>query len=153
MQKKTTIILGSDHAGFNLKESVKKHLDKLGYTYKDVGVFDDKPSDYPKIAFELALKVSSSDSKGILMCGTGIGECIVANKVKGIRAANCFDEYTAKMSREHNDSNILCLGARALSESAAKKIVKVWLETEFSTELRHSRRLKEISEIESRTMK
>src|SRR3989339_851147 len=137
----TKLLLGSDHAGFKLKGEIKKFLDKQKIQYEDVGVFSDEPSDYPDIAYKLARKVSETNSKGILMCGTGIGESIVANKIKGVRAANCFNEYTAQKSREHNDSNVLCLGARVLSADDSKKIIKTWLETEFSNEERHKRRL------------
>ncbi len=144
------IFLGADHAGFKLKEEIKKFLDKLGYKYEDLGVFTDKnSSDYPDNALKVATKVAQSKGRGILMCGTGIGEAIVANKVKGIRAANCFNEYTTRMSREHNNSNILCLGARILNHKQAKKITKKWLETDFSNQLRHKRRLEQISQIES----
>lgn len=146
----TKLLLGSDHAGFKLKEEIKKFLDKQKILYEDIGVFSDEPSDYPDIAFKLAEKVAKTNSKGILMCGTGIGESIVANKVKGIRAANCFNEHTAQKSREHNDSNVLCLGARVLSADEPKKIIKTWLETDFSKEERHKRRLSKISAIEAK---
>lgn len=144
------LLLGSDHAGFQLKEEVKKFLDKQKVQYEDMGVFSDEPSDYPDIAYRLAEKAAKTGSKGILMCGTGIGESIVANKVKGVRAANCFNEYTAQKSREHNDSNVLCLGARVLSADDSKKIIKAWLQAEFSGEERHKRRLSKISIIESK---
>ena len=147
------IIIGSDHAGFKLKQSIIKFLEELGYEYDDLGSFDEEPCDYPKTAYKVANEVIKNNTKGILLCGSGIGEAIVANKVKGIRAANCFNEYTAKKSREHNNSNILCLGARVLSEQEAKKITKTWLETPHSSETRHKRRVKQISEIESKTMK
>lgn len=149
MQQK--IFLGADHAGFKLKEEIKKLLDKNDYGYEDLGVYSDQTSsDYPKTAFKLANKVAEHNSKGILICGTGIGEAIVANKVKGIRAANCFNDYTAKMSREHNDSNVLCLGARILNKKMAERIAKTWLETKFSGEERHKRRLKQVENIESK---
>ena len=145
------IFLGSDHAGFKLKEDIKKFLDKLGYEYEDIGAYsNESSSDYPKTAFKLADKVAKTDGKGILMCGTGTGEAIAANKVKGIRAANCFNEYTARMSREHNDSNVLCLGARVLNKKLAEKITKIWLETDFSNEARHIRRLRQIENIEKK---
>ena len=143
------IFLGADHAGFQLKEHIKKFLDKLDYKYEDLGAYtDENSSDYPETAYKLAKKVAESKGKGILMCGTGTGEAIVANKVKGIRAANCFSEYTAKMSREHNNSNVLCLGARVLNKNIAQKITKIWLETDFSSEPRHKRRVKQIENIE-----
>ena len=151
---KPKIFLGADHAGFKLKEDIKKFLDGLGYKCEDLGVFNDEnPADYPQTALEVALKVARHNARGILMCGTGIGEAIVANKVKGIRAANCFSEYTAKMSREHNNSNVLCLGARVLNKNLAKKITKIWLETDFSKELRHGRRVKQINDIEKKLCK
>ena len=152
MQNKK-IILGSDHAGFELKEEIKKFLEKLDYEYEDLGTHSKEPCDYPKTAFEVAKKVAETNSTGILMCGSGLGETIVANKVKGIRAANCFNEYTAKMSREHNNSNILCLGARGLKTDEAKNITKIWLTTPFSNEERHKRRIKQISKIEEKTCK
>ena len=151
MNKK--IILGSDHAGFELKEQIKKFLEELGYEYEDLGTNSKEPSDYPETAFKVAKKVAETNSRGILMCGSGLGEAIVANKVKGIRATNCFNEYTAKMSREHNDSNLLCLGARILKLEEAKNITKIWLTTQFSKEERHIRRLKQISKIEEKICK
>lgn len=147
--KKERIFLGSDHAGFKLKEEIKKYLRKKRCVLEDLGVFDGNNSyDYPETALKVAKKVAQFNAKGILMCGTGIGEAIVANKVKGVRAANCFDEYTAKMSREHNNSNVLCLGARVLDKNLAKKIVKIWLEANFSKESRHRRRVNQIKAIE-----
>ncbi len=150
---KQIIFLGSDHAGFELKEDIKKFLDKNGYGYEDIGVKSREPSDYPQTAFAVAQKVVQTKSRGILMCGTGVGECIVANKVKGIRAANCANEYTARMSREHNDANVLCLGARVISSDNAQKILKIWLETPFSSDERHIRRIRQIEEIEQRVIK
>ena len=151
MEKSSLIFLGADHAGFKLKEGIKKFLDKSGFKYRDLGVYSDETrSDYPKTAFKLANKVVKHSGKGILMCGTGTGEAIAANKVSGIRAANCFDEYTARMSREHNDCNVLCLGARILDKKLAEKIIKTWLETNFSNEPRHIRRLKQIENIEKK---
>lgn len=152
MQQK--IFLGSDHAGYKLKEYIKKFLAKSGYEFEDLGVYTDKiHSDYPGTAFKVAQKVAKHNGKGILMCGTGIGEAIAANKSIGIRAANCFNEYTARMSREHNNSNILCLGARILNKNLAKRITKIWLETGFSNEPRHRRRVKQIDSIEKNLCK
>src|SRR3989344_7463594 len=145
MQNKK-IILGSDHAGFELKEEIKKFLEELGYEYEDLGTHSKEPCDYPKIAFEVAKKVIEAKSTGILVCGSGLGEAIVANKIKGIRAANCFNEYTARMSREHNNSNLLCLGSRILKTNEAKNITKIFLETDFSKEERHRRRVKQITQ-------
>ena len=148
-KEQNMIFLGADHAGFKLKEDIKKFLGESGYKYDDLGVYSDETSsDYPKTAFKLANKVAKNGGRGILMCGTGTGEAIAANKVRCIRAANCFDEYTARMSREHNDCNVLCLGARILKKEQAKKIVKTWLGTDFSNEERHIRRLKQIKDME-----
>ena len=147
------IILGSDHAGFELKEEIKKFLEELGYEYDDLGTNSKESCDYPETALKVAKKVIETGSKGILVCGSGLGEVIVANKVKGIRAANCFNEYTAKTSRDHNDSNILCLGARILKTDEAKNITKIFLTTEFSKEERHRRRVKQITQIEEKTCK
>ena len=147
--KNQKIFLGADHAGFKLKDKIKKFLDSLGYKYEDLGAFtDENACDYPETALKLARNVVKNNSMGILMCGTGTGEAIVANKVKGIRAANCFNEFTAKMSREHNNSNVLCMGARVIDIKMAKKITKAWLETDFSKEERHIKRVKQIEKIE-----
>ena len=151
--KNKKIILGSDHAGFELKEEIKKLLRELGYSYEDIGTHSNEPCDYPKNALTVAKKVANSKNLGILMCGTGLGEAIVANKVKGIRATNCFSEETAKLAKEHNNSNILCLGARILTKEKAKKITKTWLKAEFSSEARHKRRVRQISEIEKKICK
>lgn len=151
--KKEKIIIGSDHAGFKLKEKIKGFLNELGYECEDLGVFNEEQSDYPETAVKIAKKVAESNSKGILLCGTGLGEAIVANKVKGVRATNCFNEYTAKMAREHNNSNLLCLGARVLKVDEAKDLTKIWLITEFSKEERHKRRVNQIKEIEDKICK
>ena len=150
---KEKIFIGSDHAGFKLKGKIKEFLNKLGYDCEDLGAFNEEPSDYPETALKVAREVVVSNSKGILLCGTGLGEAIVANKLKGIRATNCFNEYTAKMSREHNNSNLLCLGARVLKVDEAKKITKIWLTTEFSKEERHKRRVEKIKQIEDKICK
>ena len=151
--KTQKIILGSDHAGFELKEEIKKLLRELGYSYEDVGTYSNEPCDYPKNAFIVAKKVAKSKNLGILMCGTGLGEAIVANKLKGIRATNCFSEETAKLAKEHNNSNILCLGARILTREKAQKITKIWLNTKFTSEGRHKRRVRQIAEIEKNICK
>ena len=142
------IFIGSDHGGFKLKEKIKKYPKDLNYEYEDLGTNNTQSSDYPDFAYKVAKKVSETNSKGILICGTGIGMSISANKVKGIRAALAYDETTARMSREHNNSNILCLGERTTKEALAKKIVKVWLSTKFSKEERHHRRVSKIMKLE-----
>ena len=141
------IIIAADHAGFQLKEKIKRYIKELKYDTEDIGAFSEEPVDYPKIAKKAAEKVAKTKSKGILICGSGIGMCITANKIKGIRAALCYDKYTAKVARDHNDANILCLGARTESSKDYKNIIKTWLETEFSKEERHKRRVKEMNEL------
>jgi|TARA_B100001971_G_C18244644_1_gene573362 ribose 5-phosphate isomerase B len=142
------IIIGSDHAGFKLKEDVKKFLKNIHYKVKDCGTDSEESVDYPNIGKKVAKDVAKEKCFGILICGSGIGMSIVANKVKGIRAALCHDENTAEVARKHNNSNILCLGSRVLEDGDAKRIVKRYLETEFSDEERHKRRVDEIKDIE-----
>ena len=144
------IYLGADHAGFRLKENVKKFFDNKRIEYKDLGALKlEEKDDYPDYAFKVAKAVSKDkSSKGILFCGTGTGEVIAANKVKGIRAAVAYDDYSAKMSRDHNDANILGIRSRGFSENKAKKIISLWLKTKFSGAARHKRRIKKISNFE-----
>jgi len=142
------IAIGSDHAGFLLKEKIKKYLLQKGYSVEDFGSFSREPSDYPDVARNLALKVSKGDvNRGILICGTGIGMAITANKVPGVYAALCYDEYTARISREHNNSNVLTFGGRTMKEGQAKKIVDIWLSTEFKGG-RYERRFRKIRFLE-----
>ena len=152
--QKTIVFLGTDHAGFALKEAIKAYLKKLGYDVRDMGAADDAPSDYPDFILPAAMSVAAARGKavGIVFGGSGIGESIAANKVRGIRAALAYDLYTAKMSRQHNDANVLCLGGRTVTKklALAKKIVKTWIETPFSDEDRHVRRLKKIARYENR---
>jgi len=144
------IALGSDHAGFELKEELKKFLDELGYEYIDCGTDRPDPVDYPDIARAVAnLIVKGNCSKGIVIDGAGIGSCIVANKFSGIRAALCYDLSTAQNAREHNDANVLTLGARLIGKGLAKDIVRKFLETSFAGG-RHLKRVEKIREIESR---
>ncbi len=146
-----TIYLGSDHAGYKLKEKAKAYLLKRGFGVKDFGTGSERPVDYPDFIIPAAKAVSKNKTaRAIVFGGTGIGECVAANKVKGVRAALCYDAYTAKMSREHNDANVLCLGARAITKNwtLAKKILDIWLGTKFSGEERHMRRLKKITKAE-----
>jgi ribose 5-phosphate isomerase B len=143
------VALGADHAGFQLKESLKKLLEEKGFSYQDLGCNSAAETDYPDYAKAVALAVANAKAeRGIIICGTGIGSCIAANKIAGIRAALCHDTFTAIASREHNDANILCLGARVLGERLVHHIVNAWLETEFSGDERHQRRIARISEIE-----
>lgn len=140
------IIIGSDHAGFNLKSKIINYLKGEGYEVVDNGTFSTNSVDYPLIAKDTAKKVASGEfERGILICGSGIGMSIVANKVKGIRAVVCSDTTSARFSRLHNDCNILCFGERIVGEYLAKDICKIWLETPFEAE----RHLKRVNMIES----
>ena len=151
---KEKIAIAADHGGWHLKEILKPFLKDLGYEYTDFGTSSEKPVDYPDVALVLAEAVRTGEyKKGILICGTGLGMSMSANKVPGIRAALCNDIFTAKMSREHNDANILAIGGRVVEEEPAKEIVKVWLRTKFSNAPRHKQRIKKIKEIESKYMR
>lgn len=150
-RKNRIIFIGSDHAGFNLKEKIKSFLKSHKIEFEDLGpfVFNQK-DDYPEFALRVAKKVASTkNSFGILVCSSAAGMCIVANKVKNIRAVAAYDSKTAKLSRLHNNSNILCLSADFVSSSKNLQILKVWISTDFSNELRHIRRIKQISSIEN----
>lgn len=143
------IYLGADHAGFKLKEEIKKFLREEKQKFEDLGNEEFDPGDdYPDYAHPVAKKVAETGERGILFCGNAQGVCILANKVKRIRAAVGADEYVAKTSRTDDDSNILCLPGRIMTADEAKKIVKSWLETPFSGADRHVRRLKKIQQIE-----
>jgi len=143
------IAIGSDHRGFDSKESIKTILTQLNHEYIDVGMKDNRPSDYPDPAYIAAKAVVNGKAdRAILICGTGIGMCIAANKVKGIRAALCHDELSAQISRQHNDSNVLCLSGDMIGQVLLRKIVEVWLKTEFQGG-RHQRRLSKILAIEN----
>jgi len=143
------LYIGADHAGWHLKKELKKYLKELGYEYEDLGNKDfESKDDYPDFALKVSKKVAETGEKGILICATGLGMCIVANKVKGIRAAVVWNEFTVLQSREHNDANVLCLGGKVIDLKTAKKIVRIWLEAEFTKEERHVRRLGKIEEIE-----
>jgi len=142
------IAVGSDHGGFNLKKIIIEHLKEKGIDYEDLGCFTPDSVDYPDIAFPLAKRVAKGEfDRGIIICGTGIGVSIVANKVPGIRAAVCSDCFSAKASREHNDANILTLGERVIGPGLAKEILDVWLEAEFQGG-RHETRVNKIKIIE-----
>lgn len=146
--EKKEIAIGADHAGFELKEKIKKVLEEDGYKVVDFGTHSTDSVDYPLIAKEVATHVSNKNpNKGILVCGTGIGMAIAANKIKGVIAALCHDVETAELARKHNNSNILTLGGRAADPELAKQIVKKWLETDFEGG-RHQRRVQEIRELE-----
>ncbi len=142
------IAIGSDHGGFPLKETVKAYLQENGHDITDLGCFSIESVDYPDFALKVAQAVASGVfEKGILMCGTGIGISISANKVKGIRAALCHDHLTASLAARHNNANILCMGGRTTGPETAKDIVDAWLNTPFEGG-RHKRRLAKIAEME-----
>jgi ribose 5-phosphate isomerase B len=149
------IYIGTDHAGFELKEELKKFLDSLGCKVKDMGAYEfNEADDYPDFIWPVVKAVAEEiakglDTRGIVIGGSGQGEAIVANKVRGIRAAVVYDEYSARMSREHNDANIISLGTRTLDIDKAKALVKIWLETPFSNEERHKRRIEKIKKLEN----
>ena len=134
------IIVGSDHGGFSLKTIIAAHLEQQGIAVEDVGCYSEDSCDYPVIAKEVAKKVLLEAGRGILVCGTGIGMSIAANKFKGIRASLCSDTYSARMTRKHNDSNVLCLGERVIGPGLALDIVDEWLVTDFEGG-RHERRV------------
>lgn len=140
------IAIGSDHGGFTLKQKLIPVIESLGYTIIDVGCYDDSSVDYPDYAEQVSKKIMSKDADlGILICGTGIGMSLAANRHMEIRAAVCHNEYTAEMSRQHNNANILCIGERVLSPEDAEIIVKVWLSTAFEQGGRHQRRIEKFS--------
>ena len=139
------IIIGSDHVGFDLKEDIKRFLSKKGnYIVKDMGAFSDDPVDYPIIAHQVAKNIAENKfSRGVLICGSGIGMSIVANRYRNVRAALCHDLFTVRLSRKHNDANILVLGGRVLGLDLALRMVDLFLSTDFEGG-RHQRRLEEI---------
>lgn len=142
------IIIGSDHAGFSLKESFKSCLADINLAITDIGAYSDKPVDYPDFGSQAAQRVASGEfERGILVCGSGVGMTIVANKYPNVRAVLCLDEETARLSRQHNDANILVLAGRRTDLSRAKIIIGTWLKTAFAGE-RHQKRLDKIREIE-----
>ena len=136
------IALGCDQAGYELKQVIMKHLEERGLAYKDYGSYSSEPVDYPIYGKKVAQAIVDGEcDRGILICGTGIGISIAANKVKGIRAAVCSDCFSAEATRLHNDANILAFGARVVGPGLAEKIVDVFLDTEFSGVERHKRRV------------
>ncbi len=146
----STIALGADHAGFELKEALKGWLIDRGYQVLDLGTHGSESVDYPDYAAQVAEAVADGKvERGVLVCGTGIGMAMTANKVPGIRAALCSDGFTARMSREHNDANVLALAGRLMESDMAVDILQLWLGTEFSGG-RHSRRLSKITDLERR---
>jgi ribose 5-phosphate isomerase B len=148
-----TIAIGADHGGFTLKEQLKPVLEHEGLAVRDVGVYEEKPADYPDIAQNVAeLIAEGAAARGIIIDGAGIGSCMTANKVPGIRAALCYDKASARNSREHNDSNVLTLGARLLTRTQAEDVMRVWLETRFGGG-RHAARVAKITEVEQKYLR
>lgn len=148
------VAIGSDHGGYKLKENLKKYLKELNIEYTDFGCNNEQPVDYPDIGFKVSDEVRNGRyDRGILICGTGIGMSIVANKIKDIRASLCHDVFSARNAREHNDANVLTLGARVIGLRLAEEIVKIWLNTDFSQEERHINRINKIKQGENKIYK
>ena len=144
------LLIGSDHGGYRLKEHIKKYLTEKGYEMADVGTGSEDSCDYPDFAQKLCNGITKGTAeKGILICGTGIGISIAANKCAGIRAALCNEVYGAQMSRQHNDANVLCMGARVIGVGTAEMIVDTWLNTDFEGG-RHQRRVAKIMALEEK---
>lgn len=142
------IAIGSDHGGFHLKEEIRRYLEEQKISCRDFGTYSTDSVDYPDISRSVAAAVAAGEcARGIIICGTGIGVCIAANKIKGIRAALCHDTFSAQMSREHNDANILTMGERVVGPGLALAIVEKWLATDFSGG-RHARRVDKIMQLE-----
>jgi ribose 5-phosphate isomerase B len=147
MASQRPVLIAADHAGVELKSTLKKSIPEQ--PWEDLGPQTSDRVDYPDFAEKLATKISSGEyERGILICGSGIGMCIAANKFAGVRAAVVESEEAAKLSREHNDANVLCLGARLMTPEKAAKIAKTWLSTAFSAEPRHSERVRKIGALE-----
>jgi ribose 5-phosphate isomerase B len=147
------VAIGADHGGFRLKQTLKPIIESLGFEMRDVGVHEEKPADYPDLALAVAeLVASGAAARGVIIDGAGIGSSIAANKVPGIRAALCYDKASARNSREHNDSNVLTLGARLLTETQAEDVLRTWMATLFAGG-RHQARIQKILEIERRYLK
>lgn len=142
------VAVGSDHRGYQAKEIVKSIVKQMGHEFLDMGTDSNNPVDYPDVAFQAASAVSKHEAdRAVLICATGIGMSIAANKVAGVRAALCHDEFTARVARGHNDSNVLCISADQCGEIVLRKMVETWLSTEFSAG-RHERRVNKIASIE-----
>ncbi len=143
------VAIGSDHRGYDAKRTLVGLLQQLGHEVLDLGTDGKESCDYPDIAFQVAHAVGRGEAeRGILICGTGIGMCISANKVRGVRAAPCHDSITAEMSRRHNDANVLCLSADLLGHDLIERMVRIWLETPFEGG-RHARRVEKIQRYET----
>ncbi|MGE5894528.1 MAG: ribose 5-phosphate isomerase B [bacterium] len=149
------VVIGADHGGYHLKEKIKPLLEKLGHRIIDAGAFSDEPSDYPDFAALVSERIIRGEAeRGILICGSGVGACVAANKFPGIRAAVCHDTYSAHQGVEHDDMNILCLGERIVGDELAKELVRAFLGARFASHVdRYQRRLNKVLAIEKRHMK
>ncbi len=151
--KGKVVVFGSDHGGYQLKEQLKKYAEGLGYKIVDVGAKDESPCDYPDYAYAVARAVTSGEAwRGVMIDGAGIGSCIVANKVPGVKAACCHNEFVARNAREHNDTNVLTLGSRVTGSEVCKEILRVWLDMPFAGG-RHKQRVDKIDEVEKRFLR
>lgn len=145
------IAIAGDHAGFPLKQWLIEKLSKEGVKITDLGAFDETPSDYPDFARAVGKAVTSGEvERGILVCGSGVGACVAANKIKGIRAGIAHDTYSGHQGVEHDDMNVLCLGSRVIGPAAALEIVRAFLKARFTNEERHAQRLKKVLDIEEK---
>jgi RpiB/LacA/LacB family sugar-phosphate isomerase len=147
------VAIGADHAGFELKQFVKAHLGELGYELVDLGTDSTEPVDYPDFAEAVGRTVVQGNAqRGILICGSGVGASVAANKIRGVRAGLCHDHYSAHQGVEHDDMNVLVMGGRVIGESVALELVDAFLRAEFTREDRHQRRLEKVKAIEERSM-
>ncbi|MBI2445079.1 ribose 5-phosphate isomerase B [Candidatus Micrarchaeota archaeon] len=145
------LYIGSDHAGYALKEKIKAHLTAEKITFEDMGVHTEESADYPAYAEKVGRAVAAKPGdRGILVCGTGIGISIAANKMPGIRAAMIYDDFSAKAAAEHNDANVACFGGRTQKIADVKRWIRLWMQTPFSKEERHRRRVQEIDRLDKR---
>jgi len=143
------IVVGSDHAGLKLKTKVREHLEAGGHVVEDVGTYTPERTDYPRYAHRVARAVASGEAdRGVAVCGTGQGSCMAVNKFRGVRGALVWDEYTARYSRKHNNSNVLCLGERVLEEELALRLLDIWLETPFDGG-RHVKRVEMLDDVDA----
>lgn len=151
--QKQVVAFGSDHGGFQLKALLMKQAESLGYSVLDLGTSTEEPCDYPDFAYAVAKAVASEEAwRGVMIDGAGIGSCVVANKVPGIRAACCHNEFVARNAREHNDTNVLTMGSRVTGIEVCKEIMKVWLKTLFAGG-RHQARVNKMGDVERRYLK
>ena len=144
------LVIGSDHAGWTLKGAVVEHIKALGHEVVDVGSYDEKPVDFPDVARKVAGKITAGEvERGIMVCGTGVGASIAANKMKGIRAAVCHDVHSAHQSVEHDDVNVMCIGAQIVGSWLAKDLIKAFLDAQFSTEEDFRRRVAKLHQMDA----